>query len=89
MVTGKAGSKHDKARSGGAKSGGNKMPSFRPEKLSDSDLVAGTQVTVKIGKAPMPASIVEVAKDGVQVILGSGMQLKVQKDNLRLVAKKR
>lgn len=61
----------------------------RPEKLSDTDLVPGTKVTVKIGKAPMPASIVEVTKDGVQIILDSGMQLKVQQDNLRLAAKKR
>lgn len=61
----------------------------RPEKLTDADLVPGTKVTVKIGKAPMPASIHEIAKDGIQVILDSGMQLKVQQDNLRLAPKKR
>ena len=88
-LRGKSGSRHDSSKSGGAKPSGGKTPGFRPEKLSDSDLVAGTQVTVKIGKAPMPASIVEVAKDGIQVILESGMQLKVQQDNLRLAAKKR
>lgn len=61
----------------------------KPEKLTDSDLVSGTKVTVKVGKAPMPATIVEVGKDGIQVILDSGMQIKVQQDNLRLAAKKR
>lgn len=61
----------------------------RPEKLTDADLVPGTKVTVKIGKAPMPASILEIAKDGIQVILDSGMQLKVQQDNLRLAGKKK
>jgi ProP effector len=71
------------------KNGANKPAQGRPEKLSESDLVPGTQVTVKIGKAPMPASIVEVVKDGIQIILDSGMQLKVQQDNLRLAAKKR
>ncbi|MCC2604374.1 RNA chaperone ProQ [Planctobacterium marinum] len=61
----------------------------KPEKLTDSDLVAGTKVSVKVGKSPMPATIVEVGKDGIQVILDSGMQIKVQQDNLRLIAKKR
>lgn len=61
----------------------------KPEKLTESDLVAGTKVSVKVGKSPMPATIVEVGKDGIQVILDSGMQIKVQQDNLRLVAKKR
>jgi len=64
-------------------------PGPRPEKLSEADLVPGTQVTVKIGRAPMPASIVEIAKDGIQVALESGMQMKVQQDNLRLIPKKR
>jgi len=61
----------------------------KPEKLSETDLVPGTRVTVKIGKAPMPAAIVEVAKDGIQVALDTGMQVKVQQDNLRLAPKKR
>lgn len=61
----------------------------RPEKLTDSDLVPGTAVTVKVGKAPMPGAIVEIAKDGIQVILDSGMQIKVQESNLRLAPKKR
>lgn len=61
----------------------------KPEKLTDSDLVAGTEVTVKVGKSPMPGTISEVSKDGIQVVLNSGMQIKVQQDNLRLAAKKR
>jgi len=79
--------RRDKAKLSDKKS--SKPVGIRPEKLSESDMVPGTKVTVKIGKAPMPASIVEIAKDGIQIILDSGMQLKVQQDNLRLAAKKR
>lgn len=79
--------RRDKAKLSEKKS--SKSVGNRPEKLSESDMVPGTKVTVKIGKAPMPASIVEIAKDGIQIILDSGMQLKVQQDNLRLAAKKR
>lgn len=61
----------------------------KPEKLTDADLMAGTEVTVKVGKSPMPGTIAEVGKDGIQVVLNSGMQIKVQQDNLRLAAKKR
>lgn len=60
-----------------------------PEKLTDEKLVAGTKVTVKVGKIPMPATITEVAKDGVQVQLDSGMVVKVQVDKLRLARSKR
>lgn len=55
-----------------------------PQKLQDADMVAGTKVTVKVGKAPMPATIVEVGKDGIQVQLDTGMQVKVPASNLRL-----
>lgn len=65
----------------------NKLP--KPEKLSDEHLVAGTSVTVKVGKIPMPATITEITKDGVQVVLESGMQIKVQESNLRLAVNKR
>ena len=60
-----------------------------PEKLGTEHLVVGTQVTVKIGKTPMPASITDVNKDGVHVQLDSGMVVKVQVDNLRLARAKR
>jgi len=60
-----------------------------PEKLTDENLKAGTEVTVKVGKAPMHAVITEVAKDGVHVQLQSGMVMKVQTDNLRLAPTKR
>lgn len=59
------------------------------EKLTAENLVVGTQVTVKIGKTPMPASITDVNKDGVHVQLDSGMVVKVQVDNLRLARAKR
>lgn len=65
----------------------NKRPP--PEKLTDAQLVVGTDVTVKVGKIPMPATITEVAKDGVQVQLNSGMVVKVQVDKLRLARSKR
>ncbi len=64
----------------------NKTP---PEKLTDSDLKQGTNVTVKLGKAPMPAVITEVAKDGIHVQLDSGMVVKVNADALRLARSKR
>ena len=54
------------------------------KKLTDNELVAGTQVTVKVGKSPMLATITDVAKDGIHVQLVSGMVVKVQRDNLRL-----
>jgi ProP effector len=58
-----------------------------PEKLTETTLVVGTSVTVKIGKAPMNAVITEVAKDGVHVQLNSGMTMKVPSANLRLASK--
>jgi ProP effector len=60
-----------------------------PEKLTESDMVVGTEVTVKVGKSPLPATITDVSKDGVQVQLQTGMLVKVQADNLRLARSKR
>lgn len=59
------------------------------QKLSAEQIVAGTAVTVKVGKTPMPATITDVGKDGIQVQLDSGMVVKVQEDNLRLARSKR
>lgn len=59
------------------------------EKLSDEQIIVGTAVTVKVGKVPMPATITDVNKDGIQVQLDSGMVVKVQVDNLRLARSKR
>lgn len=59
------------------------------ERLSEQHIVAGTAVTVKIGKSPMPATITDVSKDGIQVQLDSGMVVKVQLENLRLARSKR
>lgn len=60
-----------------------------PAKLSEGDLQIGVNVTVKLGKVPMPAVITEVAKDGVHVQLNSGMTVKVEAGSLRLVSPKR
>lgn len=60
-----------------------------PAKLTDADLKQGTQVTVKLGKAPMKAVITEIAKDGVHVQLDSGMVVKVNAEALRLARTKR
>lgn len=59
------------------------------ERLDQSHIVTGTAVTVKIGKSPMPATITDVSKDGIQVQLDTGMVVKVQLENLRLARSKR
>ncbi|MGK0372799.1 MAG: ProP effector [Glaciecola sp.] len=59
------------------------------ERLEHEHIVAGTAVTVKIGKSPMPATIIDVNKDGIQVQLDTGMVVKVQLENLRLARSKR
>lgn len=81
---------HDKTTINGTKSDKQK-PNKRPppEKLTDEQIVSGTKVTVKVGKVPMPATITDVAKDGVQVQLDTGMVVKVQVDKLRLARTKR
>ncbi|WP_299074387.1 RNA chaperone ProQ [uncultured Paraglaciecola sp.] len=58
-------------------------------RLEQQHIVTGTAVTVKIGKSPMPATITDVTKDGIQVQLDTGMVVKVQLDNLRLARTKR
>jgi ProP effector len=59
------------------------------ERLEQAHMITGTAVTVKIGKSPMPATITDVSKDGIQVQLASGMVVKVQLENLRLARSKR
>lgn len=59
------------------------------ERLAQEQIVVGTAVTVKIGKSPMPATITDVSKDGIQVQLDTGMVVKVQLENLRLARSKR
>jgi len=54
-------------------------------KLSETDLIAGTAVSVKVGKSPMPAVIKDIQKDGIQVQLNTGMVVKVSQDQLRLM----
>jgi ProP effector len=59
------------------------------ERLEQENILVGTAVTVKIGKSPMPATITDVSKDGIQVQLDTGMIVKVQLENLRLARSKR
>lgn len=56
--------------------------------LSQDELKSGVRVSVKVGKQPMQAVITEVAKDGVTVQLNSGMTVKVQESQLKMVATK-
>lgn len=60
-----------------------------PQTLTPEQLVPGTNVTVKVGKVPVPAVINEVSKDGIQVQLQSGMQVRVDQGKLRLAVAKR
>jgi ProP effector len=55
------------------------------KELLESDVVVGKEVSVKVGKTPMPATITDIGKDGIQVQLNSGMSVKVQREQLRLV----
>ncbi|OFC71433.1 RNA chaperone ProQ [Alteromonas confluentis] len=73
----------------GTKSNSERPTRTPPAKLTDADCQPGTAVTVKLGKAPMPAVITEVAKDGIHVQLDSGMVVKVNADALRLANTKR
>ncbi|MFT6330119.1 MAG: ProP effector [Bermanella sp.] len=59
-------------------------PKVKVRELVDDDMKVGVQVSVKVGSSPMPATITEVAKDGIQVQLNSGMTVKVQRAQLRL-----
>ncbi|MFT7260456.1 MAG: ProP effector [Glaciecola sp.] len=59
-------------------------PKIKVRELVDEDMKVGLQVSVKVGSSPMPATITEVAKDGIQVQLNSGMTVKVQRAQLRL-----
>jgi ProP effector len=59
-------------------------PKVKVRELVDDDLKVGVEVSVKVGSSPMPATITEVAKDGIQVQLNSGMTVKVQRAQLRL-----
>lgn len=60
------------------------IPKVKVRELVDDDLKVGVEVSVKVGSSPMPATITEVAKDGIQVQLNSGMTVKVQRAQLRL-----
>jgi ProP effector len=73
----------------GTKSKPNRPIKTPPQKLTEADMRNGTEVTVKLGKTPMPAVITEVGKDGVHVQLETGMVVKVNTEALRLARSKR
>lgn len=65
----------------------NDKPAMKAMKISDEELSTGLQVSVKVGKQPMPAVITELGKDGIFVQLNSGMTVKVQREQLRVLVK--
>jgi ProP effector len=88
----KASQKHFKKPAFKSKDKQNAKPNTpKPEvkELTSADLVIGKQVSVKVGKVPMSATITELAKDGIQVQLDSGMSVKVQQDQLRITTKRK
>jgi len=94
VKAGKAEAKSKPVPNRSAKTNGTTTPRSKPAKqvplrLTEAQMVKGTEVTVKVGKAPMPAVITEIGKDGIQVQLHSGMQIWVQEDKLRLARSKR
>ena len=53
-------------------------------KIDPSKLVNGQKVKVVVGKAPVPATVREVARDDIQVELATGMVVRVKADRLIL-----
>jgi ProP effector len=50
--------------------------------LDETEVVVGNQVLVKLGKEPMPVTIIDISKDGISVQLKSGMTVKVKQEQL-------
>lgn len=50
--------------------------------VSEAELKAGVHVLVRLGQAPMPATVVEVTRNDVTVQLQSGMVIKTNRDSL-------
>lgn len=63
----------------------NKPIKLKVAPIEENALSAGLKVSVKVGQQPMPATVTEVLKDGVFVQLNSGMTVKVQPQQLRLL----
>lgn len=61
------------------------QPKLKVAPIDQSGLKVGLKVSVKVGQQPMPATVTEVAKDGVFVQLNSGMTVKVQQQQLRVL----
>lgn len=52
--------------------------------IKSEEIVEGREVKVNMGKGDMPASIVEVQKDGIRVRLANGLVMSVKQEHLRL-----
>ena len=50
--------------------------------IQPSEIVVGHAALVKLGKEPMPVTIIDIDKDGISVQLKSGMTVKVQSAQL-------
>lgn len=59
-----------------------KQPEVKKELVANDNFDAGTNVLVKLGAAPVAATIVETSKNEVSVQLSSGMVMKVNKENI-------
>ncbi len=56
------------------------QPVLQP--VDSAGVKVGEKVLVKLGQAPMPATVLEVHRDDVTVQLGSGMVVKTRQDSL-------
>jgi ProP effector len=61
------------------------VPKMQVAPLTESALKVGLKVSVKVGREPMPATVTDIGKDGVFVQLNSGMTVKVQQHQLRVI----
>lgn len=52
--------------------------------IKSEEIVEGREVKVNMGKGDMPASIVEIQKDGIRVRLANGLVMSVKQEHLRL-----
>ncbi|WP_395343086.1 RNA chaperone ProQ [Ningiella sp. W23] len=60
-------------------------PRMKVAPIDENGLKVGLKVSVKVGQQPMPATVTDIGKDGVFVQLNSGMTVKVQQQQLRVI----
>ncbi|WP_087017704.1 RNA chaperone ProQ [Thaumasiovibrio subtropicus] len=61
----------------------NEKPAVETRQLNADEIQVGKQVNINMGSGNMPASIVEISKDGVRVRLANGLTMAVKAENLR------